>query len=180
LQAVSFTENTVLILFVRFRRKIPVTDMAARSQVERLYICMQLHLQLFSGWVKLMLAPTLLGGSITVVVAMFVTIRHMELPIISYMWFPTAAVGFMITIFGMSYDILCTIRSSEAIISTLLEPEAQYMASLSKIARVRIQKRSRALRPVVIHVGDFGQFSVGLAVNMCEEILNQLLFFLPL
>ena len=161
-----------------FCRRIRITDLDRRAQVEQLYICYELYNRVCYVWMKFMLPPTICSVSIVIIVTTFVSIRYTELPFMYYIFFANTAFTLMLIIFWMSYDAVLITRDSEDILGQLLSYEAPYLRSMSRREKIEVLKRARAMRAVDLPIGEFADFSINLPVTIWEEILNQVLFLL--
>ena len=150
--------------------------MEDRALVEKLYISLELHKNIFSLWVKFMIMPTIFGISCGVIVTIYVSIRHTELPFYFYMFFPYTGVMLMFVVFWFSYDAVCILRHSEEVLNGLLDYEAKHLRG--KGQKMNVMKRASALRAINFPMGSFAEFSLNVPINIWEEVLNQLLFLL--
>ena len=159
-------------------RKIQVTDMDVRPRVEHLYICQELHSRVGYIMMKIMLPPTILSLSLGIIVCMYISIRHTDLPIYLYVIFPYIAFTLLLIIFWLSYDIALITRDFECIRGQLLSHQSPYLVHMSRHERKCVMMRATAMRVVEFPVGEFADFSLSMSVAVWEEVVNQVLFLL--
>ena len=161
-------------------RLLPIQDIESREHVELLYIHMELFNKIFQIWVRSMLPLSLLSASCAILIQLYITIRHTDIPLIVYAVMPTSASITMVIIFIVSYDIVLVMRSAEGTLLQLQSSDSDYLVQQFPNKRVRrgIVKRARAMRPISFPLGNFAEYSLTVPVYVWEEILNQLLFLL--
>ena len=152
--------------------------MEDRAYVEKFYISLELHNNIFCRYVKFMIMPAIFGISCAVIVTIYVSIRHTELPFYFYIFFPYTGVTLMFLVFWFSYDAVCIRRHSEEVLNRLLDYEAEHLRGMTKGERMNVMKRARALRAINFPMGSFAEFSLNVPINIWEEVLNQLVFLL--
>ena len=161
----------------------PLTDIEDRDRVERAYLYLQIYHRLHCVWWNWILP----GGatfslSATVVLAMYVGLRHTELPWYLYWIFWLAGAGLLLQIFGQGHDIVFAKEDSEEVVEKLQSPASASadLRSVSDLERKIIHKRSKALTPLQFGIASFTNFSWGVTLGAWDEILNQLFFLLSL
>lgn len=107
-----------------------------------------------------MIITTIFGISCAVVLTLYVSVRHIELPFYFYMYFPYTGVTLILIVFWISYNIVCILRHSEDVLNRLLDCEAEHLRSMTmKTQRMIIMKRAKALRGVNFPMEPFAEFS---------------------
>ena len=152
--------------------------MEARAKVEYLFICLELHSRIGYIWMKNVLPPAIFSVSLGIIICMFVSIRHTELPIYLYLVFPYVGITDFLIIFWMSYDIVLITRDFEYIRGQFLCHDAPYLVQKTKWDRKHVMMRARAMRVVEFPLGDFADFSFNLPIAVWDEVVNQVLFLL--
>ena len=144
----------------------------------RQYQSLQVYNAIVINWVKLMVVPTIFCLSIAIIACLFTSIRHTELPILTYLMFPYTAVSVLILLFWVCFEAIKIIRASEAILGTLGALECGTGNRMTKQEMLYIRKKSKATRTLGYRLGNFGDFSLDVPVGTWEEIVNQLFFLL--
>ena len=139
---------------------------------------MEVYSKIFCAWAKFMIAPSIFmvctGGTIE----LYILLRFTNLPLYIYVAVIQMVIAFVVSLFAISYEGVCVISSADETLTTLRSLEANYMIEMPLGMKREVVKRSKAMRPVSFPIGDFGEFSITLPVNLMEEVLNQLLFLL--
>ena len=155
--------------------------MESRALVERLYNYLQYHNRVLMNWVKLMSPLAISSVSLAVIVAAFISIRYTDqIPLYVYIFFPYIAFTLMLVIFWLCYDAVRIVRASQGVLSSLLTQDVEYMRGLSRVGRLEVLKRARAMKELECPIGEFTEFSLSLPVNVWHEIINQVIFLLSL
>lgn len=154
--------------------------MDSRKHAESLYGMMEVYTKIFQSWFKIMMPLCLLSSSCAILVQLYITVRHVNIPLIIYAIFPTAAVTIMTIVFILSYDVVTVGRIAESKLVELQNPDSEHLVRLFASRKMRSDavKRARAMRPITLSLGGFAEFSLSVPVYMWEEILNQLVFLL--
>ena len=150
---------------------------------DRLFLFRQyLNLQVFNAiainWVKHMIVPTIFSVSGGIVLCLYVSIRHTELPTLTYLLFPYVALSMSVLIFWICFEVVKVIHASEVIVETLGTVKPQDRSRMTEKERLYIRKRARATRVLYFQMGEFMDFSLDVPVGIWDEIINQLLFLL--
>ena len=148
--------------------------------MERLHTCTEVYNRILDPWYKFIVPSAFLGAGTLVTVALYVSIRHTELPILVYMFFPYLAILVGAVMFSMCWDGIIVLRASEDLVSTLRSTAPAYILRLAPSERAYSMMRAKAARTSFFHVGIFADFSFDVTIAIAEEILNQLLFLLSL
>ena len=167
-------------ILLELNRKIHVRDLESQAVVERLYICLELHLRITQGWMRFELVPTVFGAVTGVLAASYATIRYSQLlPAYLYIMFPLIAVVLISSIFWIFYDAVVVVRASEEIVlPTLRSYEAEPLKQLSRAEKVKALKRVRAMQVLRFPIGNFISFSLKVPVVIWDEVLSQLILLL--
>ena len=162
------------------RSKIPVRDLESRATVERLYVCLELHLRLAQVWIRFAFVPATFGIVTGVLAAAYATVRYVNtLPLYLYIMFPLTAVVLMGNYLWLSHDAVRVVRASEVVlIQTLRNVEAEHLRELSRVEKLKVVKRANASQVLGLPMGNFTTFSLKVPVVIWEEVLNQLILLL--
>ena len=144
------------------------------------YVRLQVHVAIANDWIMFMIVPTIFSVSTSIIICLYITIRHPELPIYLYILFPYVAANLFSLLFYLAYELMMMIRASEAVLDTLSSTEGQYYQAASIQQRLYIRKLAKSTRPLSFRMGIFMNFSLDVPVGIWDEILNQLLFLLTL
>ena len=155
-------------------------DLATRSKMERLYVCLQIYHRLHCAWWKWTLPGTTLSLSSTVILALYVGLRHAELPWYLYWVFWFAGVGVMMELFGQGYDIIYAKEDSEEFVGKLQSQASPALQNLSLEERRKLLKRSKAMAGLQFDIAGLANYSWAVPLGAWDEILNQLLFLFSL
>ena len=161
-----------------FCRKYVVTDMDGQAVVGRLYICLQIHLRVYSTWLKFQLPPTIFSLSVGVIITAFVSIRYTDLQFILYCFYVNTTCNLMLIVFWVCFDAIHIVRVSEDIIGRLQSGHEGHIRSLPRAVRIQVLKRAKILKRIKFDVGDFTELTLNLPMAMWEEIMNQVLLLL--
>ena len=71
-------------------------------------------------------------------------------------------------------------RGSEELHGNHQNRMSPFLKNLPPVKRRELLLRARALRPVVVKVGEFSECSFEVLMNIWDEIINQLVFLLTL
>ena len=154
--------------------------MRNRERLEKLFIYMEIYGRIFSKWLKYTICPTLFFGGSGVVVFLYVTFRHTNLPLGIYLAFPYCVLTVMGLLVWLSYDANRVIQSSREICLKLQSVQSPCFNGLTKSQREKVVRRALASRPCAFPVGIFSNFSLTVPIKMWEQILNQLVLLLSL
>ena len=90
------------------------------------------------------------------------------------------AVVSVLTITWLFYDAVVTKREADEVLTNLQSRTAGYYRKLGRVEKRELLKRSRAIQPVYLGIGQFTEMTLGVAMNLWDEVINQLLFLLSL
>ena len=142
------------------------------------YQCLQVYNAVAMNWVKLMIVPSIFNVSSAIIFCLYISIRHTDLPILTYLLFPYLATIILILMFWLGLELVRIIRASETIVETLGALGTRNGNGLTMQQRLYIRKKAKATRPLGYRVGEFVDVSLDLPVGVWEEIINQLAFLL--
>ena len=162
------------------REQFAVNDATSREKVERLYMYLQIYHRLHCAWWNWTLPGTCFSLSATAVLAMYVGLRHTELPWYLYWIFWFAGFGVMLQVFGGAHDIMSSKDDSEDLVEKLQSSASEDIQGLSLEDRRRIMKRSKAITSLQFPISGFTYYTWSVPLGCWDEILNQLLFLLSL
>ena len=151
-----------------------------RLNLRHQYVKLQVHVTITNNWLMFMIVPTIVSVASGIIVCFYITIRHTELPIYSYAIYTYTGVNLSGLLFWRAYELIMTIRASEAIVSTLSSTTEQYYQESPAKQKLYIRKLIRPTRAIFFRIGIFMDFSLDVPVGIWDEILNQLLFLLTL
>ena len=157
-----------------------MANSADRVKLERLFIVLQVFNKFFDGWYKLVTLPSFFAGGFAVVVALYATIRHTDLPLLLYLLFPYMTVVFTVIMFDVCRDGFVAVRVSEDVLSRLRSTEMEHLSRLPMLDKMASLRRAKALRRIDGNVGIFGEYSIDIPVGVWNEILNEIFFLLTL
>ena len=95
-----------------------------------------------------------------------------------YLNYPSSGIVVLGVIGWLSYDVVHLTKVSEGILGTLQSREFSYRLPVADSDKHALIKRARALRPVLLSMGEFGEYTLQLPVALWEEVLNVLMFVL--
>ena len=144
------------------------------------YVQLQVFHQLCVLWVKTMFPPTIASVTCSIIVCLYVTIRHNDVPpFLIPVFFYTA-----ITLFGIVFwfciQTINVSRASEARIGLLTAipvgiGNENGISDPWELKKYTAKKR-KATRAMNFRLGDFMEFSIDVPISIWEEILNQVVF----
>ena len=149
-------------------------------KLRRKYYLLQVYLCLINSWIKFMIVPTLISICSSIVIALYISLRHSDIAILIYLAFVCLGVSLLILLFWFSFEFIALIRSTEAIVATLNSRDQAYFVQLSPDEQRFLTKCGKATRQAVIEIGDFVEYSIDCPIGFWDEILNQLIFLLTL
>ena len=153
-----------------------------RLQLWHKYLKLQVFNELCRTWAKLMIVPTISSATSTIIICLYVTIRHEELPIGLVPFFFYVGMTLFGIVFWIAYQVILVIRASEAIIGVLTtvdkEGDNPGWMGVPLPPKKYIMKRGKATRPLGYRIGEFIEFSLDVPIGIWDEIVNQLLFLL--
>ena len=159
-------------------RKVKADSMEARLELWHTYVQLQIFIQLFVSWMKVLLVPTIISATSTIIICFYVTVRHSNVP--AWVFLTFIYVG--VTIFGivllLSYQLMLGIHASESSIGVLASTDGEDYRDLPLSLKKYVLKRGKATRPLRYRVGELMDFSWEVPIGIWDEILNQLLFLL--
>ena len=161
-----------------FYRTLQVDTHAEHLELERLYVCGQVYNTVLDIFYKLVVPPSLFKAGSAIVIAWYLTMRHIDMPWYIYSWFPYIGALFTVMTFALCYDGILVTRASEASLTTLRSTEMQYFLRLPIQERRAMIRRAKALRAAFFSVGNFTEFNIDVPISTWEEIVNQLFFLL--
>ena len=107
-------------------RKVKAVTVEARMELWHKYVQLQVFNHLLARWMKVMLVPTIISATSTIIVCFYVTIRNNDVPgWIVFTFFYVGATIFGI-VFWMSYQLILGILASEAVIGLLASMEGEH------------------------------------------------------
>ena len=148
--------------------------------MERLHACLQIYHHAHCAWWNWTLPSSYFSLSTTVILAMYIGLRHTELPWYLYWVYWLAGVGVLLQLFGTGYDIICAKEDSEEIVGRLQSPATAGLQRLPLEERRKILKGSKAMTGLQFDIAHLAQYSWAVPLGAWDEILNQLLFLLSL
>ena len=164
-----------------FCRVIDLVDAESWTKVKRLYNCIRLHNIMYLNWMRYMMAPVIFLWAGAVTILLYITFRPSGLHMLVYCWFPLVAVVSTFLVTWQFYDAVVTKRSTDEVLSKLQSRTTGYYRTLFERAeRKEFVRRCRAVQPVGLVIGEFADFTLEVAMNIWEEVFNQLLFLLSL
>ena len=161
-------------------RKMNVRSIDDRLNLRHQYLKLQVHTAIGNNWVMFMIVPTIVSVASSIIVCLYATLRHTELPIYMYIFFPYVGANLFGLLFWLAYEVIMIIRASEAIMGTLSSTEEQYYQESPVQQKLYIRKLARSTRPIFFRIGIFMDFSFDVPVGIWDEIVNQLVFLLTL
>ena len=168
-----------LIIFAS-DRKVDLTNIKDRREVERMYVSLLVFGNLFASFLRIIMGPFVFAGPLGVVVAIFVTAQHSEMPIYVYVFFPvTAASGFKIQVLNI-YGGMYVIRICDAILHTLVSADCTCLMRLSRMDRELFMMTEKSLPRISLPLGEFAKFSLNSMWNLTKEIVSQVLVLVSL
>ena len=159
---------------------LPVYDVQGREKVEKLYRYLQIYHRLHCLWWNWTVPGTIFSLSTSVVLGMYVGLRHTEIPWYLYWVFWCAAFGVMPQIFGVGHDVVFSKEDSEEVVERLQSPGSAELANFPVEERRNILKRARAMTGLRYSIAGLANYSWAVPLGAWDEILNQLLFLLSL
>ena len=85
-------------------RTLPTTNDQERLEVERCYKCGQVDNKILDLWYSYVVPPSLLVAGTTIVLSAYISIRHTELPLLVYGFFPCVTIELSVMVFALCYD----------------------------------------------------------------------------
>ena len=116
--------NLVLNEF-EITRNMNVRSIDDRLNLRHQYLKLQVHAAVANNWVVFMIVPTIVSVASGIIVCLYVTLRHTELPIYSYIIYQYVGANIFGLLFWLAYEVIVVIRASEAIVSTLSSTREQ-------------------------------------------------------
>ena len=161
-------------------RATPSRTLKDRKKLEVAYVILEVHVKVLHQWIALVLFPALVNAASGVIIALYIPIRHPEIPTLLNLCILVFAALLLVIAFSTSYDIVLVTRACEEVLGKLktFGCEQENGNDISPLQRLRFIKRAKACRCVEILIGTFGVFSLDVPVILWDEILNQLLFLL--
>ena len=147
-------------------------------KLRRKYYLLQIYFCLCNSWVKFMIVPAILAICSSIVIALYISLRHTEIAILIYLAFVGVGVTLFILLFWFSFEVIAVIRSTEAIVATLNTRDQAYFLQLSPMEQRYLTKFGKTTRQAVFEIGDFVEYSIDCPIGYWDEILNQLIFLL--
>ena len=157
-----------------------MTDPSSRERVEELYGIMSVYNGLFSIYARRVIPPALVGGSMGVIVAIFMSLSDLNLPFVLAVFYRAVAVSSLGVLFGAIYECVCITRMSERILGNLLSTDQKYLQDMASKEREAVMKRAKVFRPVLLPLGGFCSITMGVAKSSWHEIVNQVFFLFSL
>ena len=79
------------------------------------YVRLQVHVAIANDWIMFMIVPTIVSVASSIIICLYITIRHTELPIYLYILFPYVGANLFCLLFYLAYEVMMMIRASEAV-----------------------------------------------------------------
>ena len=151
------------------------TGASERKKIEVFYVQLLVYIRVHEVYVKTILAPFIGATALGIIVATFVTVKHTELPVHIYAFFPGAGVAGTMLIFLHMYEGICLARISDGIVSQLTPTirDTQSWTETGGVERKYVERVVRAFRPVALPIYHFGSFTMNVIFGLSKEILNQ-------
>ena len=96
-----------------------MADLKSWTKVVHQYKCMAVYNVMFTNWHRLFVAPILFSLGSAVTLALYVTFRPSGLPMIVYCWFPLVAVGLIIVVTWLMYDVVSAKRLADQVLANI-------------------------------------------------------------
>ena len=148
--------------------------------MEDLYGIVSVYNMVGNVFAKVITPAMLLAGCLGIIVATFMSIGDLNLPLTLHVFCPFAALAAAVMVFEQIYEGVCFTRASQGIIARLLSTEEPCLKGMTKIQRTAVMKKAKAFRPVVVPIGGFCNVSMGVIQVTWDEVLNQILFLFSL
>ena len=163
-----------------YDRSIDLTDRDGWCRVEHLYRCMRLYNNMYSNWMRYLLAPVIFFWGAAVTITLYVTFRPLGLPLLMHGCFPVLAFVSILIVTWLFYDGVVAKRAADEVLANLQSKTAGYYQRLEPASKKELARRGRALQPVYLGIGQFSEITLEVAMNIWDEVINQLLFCLSL
>ena len=154
--------------------------MKSRLRLWQKYVELQVFNELSRTWAKLMLIPTIVSVTCTIIICFYATIRHEDLPAVLIPAFVYVGAVLLGIVFWIAKQALSAIRTSEAVIANLTSVKTDQAGNenIGQELKNFIVRRGNATRKLFYMVGNFMEVSSDVPICMWDEILNQVLFLL--
>ena len=135
--------------------------------------------RVFVPWWNWIQPHALFALSCTVILGMFIGIRHTDLPLLLYSVYPAAAVCLLFNVFGFAVEVTTVQKQSDEIVENL-QMRARSRQHVSIEQRQWAMRKVKSMKPLPFQVGPYTEFSFSVPLAAWDEILNQLFFLLSL
>ena len=146
------------------------------------YVQLQVFHQLCLIWVKVMTPTNVASITCSIIVCLYATIRHNDVPPFLIPVFSYVGITLFGIVFWVCVQIIDVSKASEALIGTLtvISVDTGNENGISDPQKLKkyIVKKGKATRPMKFRFGDFMDISINVPIGVWEEILNQVLFLL--
>ena len=149
-------------------------------ELRRKYYLVQVYATVANSWIKFMIVPTIFGLSSVIIILIYITLRHTDIPILIYIGVACTGFSLLILLFWFALETISCIQSAEAIVATLNTKDQPYFLELPPMEWRYLTKYGKATRQLVFDIGDFTDYSIAVPITIWDEILNQLIFILTL
>ena len=160
---------------------IPIENVQSRKVVEMLYVELQILNVVGNQIIHHMLPCAMLACGSAIVTCLFIFLKHYDQSTIAMLVSTSSGcVGItcLLVMIWMAYDTLVVLRMSEQVLAKLKFKADPFLREMTELDRLGFLKRALAFRPLLVSVGQFTNFNLGVTVALCEEIINQLLMLL--
>ena len=161
-------------------RDMEPSTLETRAKMENFYVRLQIFNKAYCDWWERQFPGALVSLSSTVIVGLFVGLRHTELPWYLYWVYPITGTVLLIQIFVFAYCVIGVQQESEEIVEKLQSLASGSLDGLTLVEKKKVLKRSRAMTPLPFGIHGFTDFSWAVPLAAWDEILNQLFFLLSL
>ena len=159
---------------------MPVANARAREKVERMYECSLVYHRLHCSLWNLALPGTIFSVSAASVLGFYVGLRGTELPWYFYWVFWIAGFGGLGQLSLLGHDVMFVKQASEEVVEQLQSPTSADLQAVSREERKQILKRRKHLTGLQFRISSFNDYTWDVVFGTCDEVLNQLMFFLNL
>ena len=161
-------------------RKVSLTNIQGRERGEKLYMELLVYRNVIVVYLRIIMGLWTFCNFLGIMIATFVAVKHTEMAIYIYLFFPIAAAAGALVTFLNIYKGICTVRVCSIIHGQLVSVDSVHLMSMRRREREAVMVKTRSLRPVSLPLGCFASFSVNSMWNLGKEIVNQVLLLLSL
>ena len=150
-----------------------------RREVECLYVTLEVQMKIYLYWAFVIMFPFLFNMGVGAIICLYIPLGLPESPAWLSFCFLFLAAVILGVVFWMAYDMVLVARASEEVLRRIKSFNEHWRENgISDLQRLGLLKRAKAMRPIGVPIGEFGEMSLDVPVIMWDEILNQLLFLL--